>query len=168
MFSLIMANNHLEIPVILILGVATWFGIQRLGFVEFGTAGRLVRHGHFRGLLVSHIEIESLEAKLVGAETPEGCWHILEESVRDFGFHRIEMRFDGRTFLSTPSRLASETSWRIEIPLNGSDYIELSREFSEETAESVVPALTRAIHKAVVKHYPVQPLAARSASAAGD
>jgi len=124
-------------------------------------------HGHFRGLLVSHIEIDNLEGKLSAAETPEECWSVLQKSYRDFGFHRIEMRFAGRTFSSSPCDITPEISWRVEIPLNGSDYIELSRKFSEETAQGVVPELTRAIHKTMVRHYPAHPSAARSASAAG-
>ncbi len=167
MFSLAMANNHLEIPVILIFGVATWFGIQRLGFVEFGTVGRLMRRGHFRNLLASHIEIDLLETKLTLAEAPDDCWRVLEGCYRDFGFYRIEMRFSGRTFSSSPQDLAPDSSWRVEIPLIGSDYIELSREFAEETGQAVVPALSNAIHKALVQRYPAgQAAAARSASAA--
>ena len=164
--SLLPWNNHLEIPVILIFGVATWFGIQRLGFVEFGTVGRMMRRGHFRNLLASHIEIDMLETKLTLAEAPEDCWRVLEDCYRDFGFYRIEMRFAGRTFSSSPRDVSPDSSWRVEIPLNGSDYIELSRQFTEETAQGVVPALTNAIHKALVKHYPAHPPQTCSASAA--
>jgi UDP-GlcNAc:undecaprenyl-phosphate GlcNAc-1-phosphate transferase len=165
-FSLFMAKNHLEVPVILILGVATWFGIQRLGFVEFDTAGRLMANGHFRGLLSSHIAVDSLEDKLTAAETVEDCWHVLEGLYCNFGFYRIEMRFAGRTFSSSPRDLTPDSSWRVEIPLYGADYVELSRDFCEGTAESIVPALARAIHKALIKHYPVEQPSARSTSAA--
>lgn len=154
MFSLAMANNRLEIPVILIFGVAACFGIKRLRYVEFGTARRLVRRGHFRSLLVAHIEVDILRNKLTQSDAPEDCWRVLEQSYRRFGFYRIEMRFEGRTFCSSPRVITAQTTWRVEIPLNGSDYIELSREFTDETAQGVVPALTNAIHKALVRHYP--------------
>jgi UDP-GlcNAc:undecaprenyl-phosphate GlcNAc-1-phosphate transferase len=46
-FSLAMADNHLEIPVIVVFGVVTWIGIQRLGFTEFDTMGQLLIRGSF-------------------------------------------------------------------------------------------------------------------------
>ena len=105
-FSLAMANNHLEIPVILVFGVVTWLGIQRLGFVEFDTAGRLILRGAFRGLLTSHIVLDSLKSRLTAAASTEDCWQILESSYRDLGFCRIHMRFSGCSYLHRLLRLA--------------------------------------------------------------
>ena len=98
MFSLAMANNHLEIPVIVVFGVVTWIGIQHLGIVEFDTVGRLMLRGAFRGLLTSHIVVDSLRVRLNAATTTEECWQILESSYRDLGFCHIYLRFSGSSF----------------------------------------------------------------------
>ena len=43
--SLSMATGRFEVPVLVIFCVAVWIGIQRLGYVDFDTAGRLLLTG---------------------------------------------------------------------------------------------------------------------------
>ena len=132
MFSLAIANNQLEIPVVVVFGVITWIGIQRLGIVEFDTASRLMLRGAFRGLLTSHIVVDSLRTRLAAATTPEECWQILESTYRDLGFCRIHLRFSGSSF-SASSAEPPTLCWRIEIPLLGSDFVELAHHFDSDT-----------------------------------
>jgi UDP-GlcNAc:undecaprenyl-phosphate GlcNAc-1-phosphate transferase len=152
MFSLAMANNHLEIPVILVFGVATWLGIQRLGFVEFDTAGRLMLRGAFRGLLGSHIALDNLKSRLTAAATPEECWHVLESTYRDLGFCRIHMQFSGCSF-STGSSEVPLPVWRVEIPLLGSDYVELAHCFNSDGNPTSLAPLADTLYQTFTSRY---------------
>lgn len=157
-FSLIMANNHLEVPLVIIFGVVTWLGIQRLGFVEFDAVGRLLSRGSFRGLLSSHILIDSLASRLASAETAEECWLILQDFYQDLGFCGVHLRFEGRTFSAgDPSLL----SWCIEIPLLDSDSIVLSHPLDSLADPCHVPVLAEVLHRSFASHYP--PVVAESA-----
>ena len=151
-FSLIMANNHLEIPLVIIFGVVTWLGIQRLGFVEFDAVGRLLSRGSFRGLLSSHIVIDSLEGQLISAESAEECWRVLQNSYEDLGFCRVQLRFRGRTF-STGD--ASALCWRLEVPLMEADSILLSHPIDTLADPCHVAVLADVLRRGFTPHYVV-------------
>ena len=164
MFSLAMANNHLEIPVIVVFAVVTWIGIQRLGFIEFDTAGRLMLRGAFRGLLTSQIVLDSLKTRLNAAATTEECWKVLESSYRDLGFCRVQMCFSGASF-STGSPDPSTCCWSVEIPLRGSDYVELAHHFDCDEHCAGLGFLADALRQSLTSRYASQPQLTRSASA---
>jgi hypothetical protein len=162
MFSLAMANNDLEIPVVVVFGVVTWIGIQRLGFVEFDIASRLMLHGAFRGLLTSHIVLDGFKSRLKAAATAEECWQVLESSYRELGFCRVQMRFSGLSF-STGSTDSSNSCWRVEIPLRGSDFVELAHHFDCDEHRASLAALADALRQSLTSRYAMQPQLARSA-----
>jgi UDP-GlcNAc:undecaprenyl-phosphate GlcNAc-1-phosphate transferase len=156
MCSLFMANNHLEVPVVLIFGVATWMGIQRLGYIEFGIAGRLIRQGSFRGLLNSQIALDAFETKLMAARTPGECWRVLETTYGEFGFCRVEMRLGGHTYTAGDLKMKAavgEGCWHIAIPLLSSDYVEFTRYFEADKAQNVVPELVNLIRSTLTERH---------------
>jgi len=161
MFSLAMANNHLEIPVIVVFGVVTWLGIQRLGIAEFDTAGRLMLRGAFRGLLTSHIHLDSLKARLAKAESTEECWQILAATYRDLGFCHIRLHLAGSSF-STGS--PDHPYWRVEIPLHGADFIELAHPFDSANHQAGLATLADALRQTLTARNLAAPLT-RSAAA---
>ena len=95
-FSLFVSNRNMSGFIIVAFCMTTWIGVQHLGYVEFGVAGRLFIDGAFRRLLNSHISIETLEQNLTEASTPEDCWKVLRRSYREFGFYRIEVQMIGQ------------------------------------------------------------------------
>ena len=102
MFSLVVMNRNMSGLIILAFCMTTWIGVQHLGYVEFGVAGRLFIDGAFRRLLNSHISIENLEESLTAASTPEDCWNVLRQCYREFGFYRIEVQMAGSNFRNAP------------------------------------------------------------------
>lgn len=166
MFSLAMANNNLEIPVVIVFGVATWIGIQRLGFVEFDIAGRLMLQGAFRGLLTSHIALDSLKSRLTTAATTEDCWDILQSSYRELGFCRVQMHFSGLSF-STGSPDPQNCCWRVAIPLRGSDFVELAHHFDCDEYRTGLASLADALRQSLTSRYTTQPRLAGSAGVGG-
>jgi UDP-GlcNAc:undecaprenyl-phosphate GlcNAc-1-phosphate transferase len=154
--SLCMSNNQLEIPVIVIFGVATWFGVQRLGYVEFDTAGRLLLQGSFRQLISSQIALRNFESKLAAASSPDDCWNVLQELSREFGLCYLEMRLLGRAYTTKPALCPEQERWHLEIPLSGGDYVLMAHEFNAMDGHNIVvsvPDMVRGILEAKRKAF---------------
>jgi UDP-GlcNAc:undecaprenyl-phosphate GlcNAc-1-phosphate transferase len=144
--SLLVMNRNLSGFIILAFCMTTWIGIQHLGYVEFGVAGRLFIDGAFRRLLNSHISIENFEASLAAASTPEDCWMVLRRWHREFGFYQIEVQMAGRKF-----RECAETppfrSWKVTVPISSVSYVELSRAFGPAQQHHVVASFVDVLRK---------------------
>lgn len=141
MFSLSLASHYFEFPAILIFCVAAWIGIQRLGFVEFDTAGKMILQGSFRKLLNSYIWLRKFESRLERANTPDECWTILKSTFREFGFYQIQMQLAGNSYAATIGAVDKPESfraWRVEIPVSHNDYVRLTREFESNTNDNAV------------------------------
>jgi UDP-GlcNAc:undecaprenyl-phosphate GlcNAc-1-phosphate transferase len=122
-FAILMMNANMQgLIIILFCGVA-WIGIQHLGYVEFGVAGRMFVEGAFR--------------------------RVIESSSKQFGFHTIDMSIAGRRY-EYRNGGCPQRSWQVKIPLsNHEDYIELTREFETVSEHNVVAPYADAVRRAV-------------------
>ena len=135
--SLCMMTTNLEGPAIVLFCVVTWMGVQHLGYVEFGVAGRMFVEGAFRRMLHTNIALKMFEDRLRAANSIDSCWAIIEESAKDFGFHAVSMKFNGYEN-SYVGEGTLENSWQVRIPISAYDVIELVREFEASSQQSVV------------------------------
>ena len=146
-FSLSMASNYFEVPVILVFCVAAWAGIRHLGYVEFDTAGRMLMQGSFRNLLNAHITLRSFESKLSAANTPDECWTVLKNTYRDFGFYQVRLQLAGSYYTENAGAPDPSRIWRVEIPLSDNDYVYLIREFDSAAKHNAVALFADALRK---------------------
>ena len=135
--AVLMMNNGFEGLVILLFCVAAWIGIQHLGYVEFGVAGRMFVEGAFRRHLNTNVALKVLQERLSKAATPDDCWTVIQDSAKDFGFHTVEMSLAGRAYQYRNGG-CPERSWVVRIPLSSVDFVELTREFDTPAEHSVV------------------------------
>lgn len=145
-FSLVMMNQNMSGLIILLFCLTTWIGLQHLGYVEFGVAGRLLVDGAFRRLLNSHISIENLEERLTKASTAEECWSVLRRAYREFGFHRIEVAMAGRKH-GESAEVSPSQSWKVTVPIAASSYVELHRRFGPAQQHQVVAEFVDVLQK---------------------
>jgi len=144
--SLVVTNRSFSAFIILAFCMTTWIGVQHLGYVEFGVAGRLLIDGAFRRLLNSHISIENLEESLAAASTPEDCWNVLRRHYREFGFYRIELQMAGQK-LSDCAEMQPLQSWKVTVPISDISYIELHRGFGPAQQHQVVASFVDVMRK---------------------
>lgn len=144
--SLVVANRNVSGFIILAFCMTAWIGVQHLGYVEFGVAGRLLIDGAFRRLLNSHISIENLEDSLTAASTLDDCWNVLRLFSREFGFHRIDMRIGGRS-LSECAELQPLDSWKVTVPISEISFVELYRSFGPAQQHQVVASFVDVIRR---------------------
>jgi UDP-GlcNAc:undecaprenyl-phosphate GlcNAc-1-phosphate transferase len=144
--SLLMMNQNFEGVVVVLFCAATWIGVQHLGYVEFGVAGRMFVEGAFRRLLNSQIALQVVEQKLQSAHTPDECWDVIQESAKEFGFHSVEMAIAGRRYGYQDGSRA-DGSWYVRIPLSNSEFVELTREFDCSGQHNVVVPYAEAVRR---------------------
>lgn len=148
-FSLSMASDYFEVPIILVFCIAAWIGIRHLGYVEFDTAGRMLMQGSFRNLLNAHITLRSFESKLSAANTPDECWTTLKNAYRDFGFYQVRLQLAGRYYTETAAKPDPARIWKVEIPLSETDYVHLIREFDSAANHNTVALFADVLRNAL-------------------
>jgi UDP-GlcNAc:undecaprenyl-phosphate/decaprenyl-phosphate GlcNAc-1-phosphate transferase len=148
-FSLSMASDYFEVPVILVFCIAAWIGIRHLGYVEFNTAGRMLMQGSFRNLLNAHITLKTFECKLSAAKTPDECWTILKNTYRDFGFYQVRLQLAGCYYTENAGKPDPSRIWKVEIPLSDHDYVHLVREFDSAAKHNTVAPFADILRKAL-------------------
>ncbi len=64
------AQDQYKGLIILVFCAAAWIGVQHLGYVEFGVAGRMFAGGAFRKHLNNQIALRTFEEALAAAAPP--------------------------------------------------------------------------------------------------
>ncbi|HVX65313.1 MAG TPA: MraY family glycosyltransferase [Bryobacteraceae bacterium] len=110
--------------------LAAWWGVRRLGYVEFGIAGKLIVPTNFLRLISAQIRLRSLQDELSRAETLDQCWQAIAAASRDFGFARVVLRLAGTNrdeWLRTPA--SPSGCWMLRVPLSDTDYVNVGNDF---------------------------------------
>ena len=109
--------------VIVLVCLASWLGIQHLGYNEFSTARRAVLGGAFRTVLSAHLALDAFEREVHSNITLQQCWDLLYTTYPQFGFSGIEFQLD-----DVIHRWGINTGWQVRIDFPGHGYISLWRE----------------------------------------
>ena len=152
--SLLMMDRHVSGAVIIIFCVVTWIGVQHLGYIEFGTAGRMFLDGAFRRMLNSQISLQTYQEQLIAAPTPEGCWEVILDACKDAGFHRVEMTLAGRAF-EWQDGVNPMNTWDVTIPISDSDYVRLTRSFGGGPEPNIIAPFADLLRHALAPKLPV-------------
>jgi UDP-GlcNAc:undecaprenyl-phosphate/decaprenyl-phosphate GlcNAc-1-phosphate transferase len=146
--SLTMAYDKLAGAVLILFAIATWTGIHRLGYAEFGAARRMLTDGALRTQLSSRVAIRSFEKQLEAAETADQCWEIIRAASRQFGFDPVTLYFAGRVFEYTTGTCRDQV-WTLRMPLSPTDYLEIGREFGQSDRYPIVGPFAESIRRAL-------------------
>jgi UDP-GlcNAc:undecaprenyl-phosphate GlcNAc-1-phosphate transferase len=124
--------------VIVLFCVGVWVGIHRLGYAEFGIAGRIIRAGTLHQLLNAHVSLRGLEATLRSAPDLDTCWSAISGVCGEFGFDDVEFSVAGAKYSNSGSRAGAGT-WAIVIPLGSGSWILLRRSDNASTSPLLAP-----------------------------
>ncbi|HEX4750167.1 MAG TPA: MraY family glycosyltransferase [Bryobacteraceae bacterium] len=133
LLALVLANHGQEVLVLGIFCLAVWIGVQRLQYVEFNVAARLLSQGWLQHTVNAQILLRNFEARLNEAETPEQCWTVLRDSYRSFGFVEIFAQFGSKTFCEFPQ--VEPRSWCVDIALGPESRVTLGARQSKNSQE---------------------------------
>ena len=124
--------------VIVLFCAGTWIGIQHLGYIEFGVAGRMFVDGAFRRLLTHQIALRGLQDKLATAQSPDECWATIRETYEEFGFLEVQLNLAGRHYSERVDDMDRADCWTMSVPLSDSDDVKLTRQFGPGRQHMVV------------------------------
>ena len=128
---------HLGGLIIVLFCSLSILGIRRLDYVEFRTAGQILRQGRILQMMQGEIHLQSFRAAMGEAKTLEDCWSIVREACEEMDFCSVRMTIHGRSFQETFRLPIDDPSWQIRVRLNNEGQIILTR-----SDESISPALT--------------------------
>jgi UDP-GlcNAc:undecaprenyl-phosphate GlcNAc-1-phosphate transferase len=145
-------NTNLSGIVLVIFCAVTWIGVQQLGYVEFGTAGRMFIDGDFRRQLSSQVAIQSFADQLRSADTVDDCWAIISRTSREFGFPYVALCLAGQ-FFEQGHGGDLDQYWILRVPLSGADFIEVAREFGQTDYCPVISSFVEALRKSLAPKF---------------
>jgi len=124
--------------VIVLFCAGTWIGIQHLGYIEFGVAGRMFVDGAFRRLLTKQIALRGLQHKPTTAQSPAECWATIRETYEEFGFLEVQLNLAGFHYSERVDDMDRADCWTMSVPLSDSDDVKLTRKFGPGRQHMVV------------------------------
>jgi UDP-GlcNAc:undecaprenyl-phosphate GlcNAc-1-phosphate transferase len=145
------AEREIAAALLVLFCAAAWLGIQHLGYVEFGIAGRLAVPSTFFRMLDSQLRLRALEDELARAASAGECWDAIRGASRDFGFARVIMRLAGDTRDERLRETASPSNcWMLRVPLSHIDYVNIGHEFASPV-EPMILAKFAGVLRAVLE-----------------
>jgi len=140
------AQNQFAGVVLVLFCASAWIGVQSLGYVEFGVAGRMFFKGAFLRVLSSQIAVQHFWKELAAASDPEDCWQTVCHASEEFGFSDVHIVIAGREYTLGLADEAPIHCFTIRIPLGNGDYVQLARELESLTLPPTAVPFIEALH----------------------
>jgi len=144
--SLAMMNDTFAGLVLIFFCITTCVGIQHLGYVEFGTVGRMFRDGSFRRQLTGELAVLGLIESLKSATSPDDCWVVIRDVSGEFGFCDVRLFLGGQLFEHC-HYVSLSASWTMNVPLSDTNFIELNREFHRSDHATAISLFADVVRK---------------------
>jgi UDP-GlcNAc:undecaprenyl-phosphate GlcNAc-1-phosphate transferase len=148
-FSLLEQVAHAQFGglIVIVFCAVAWIGIQHLGYLEFGTAARMLMEGAFRRLLSSQLTVRGVQDALTAASTTDECWTAIRNAAKEFGFSEVEMSLAGRHYFERVAGNEPGHAWRADIPISEADGVILTAEFASEVQPATLAPFAATIRQ---------------------
>ncbi len=93
-----LADNRFSGLILVIFCLGAWWGVRKLGYVEFAAAHRVLWGGAWRRLLTEQIHLTQLSESIRAARTPFECWQALRDAAPGLGVVKLRLYLAGETF----------------------------------------------------------------------
>jgi len=150
--------------VLVLFAGVTWVGLQQLGYVEFGAAGRLLRQSRLRGLVAGEVAVEKFGKELRAAGTEEEIWGVLRRWGQELGFAEAELWMNGKR----RRERWGEKRWEITATLENGAVVVLGCQAGQARLETVGPFVERLRTGLVERSEGREAAAARRVAVSGD
>ena len=125
-------------PILVLFCAVTWLGIQHLGYLEFGTASRMLIAGAFRRLLNAQLALNEYEQELKDAATEDECWDVVSRNCRNFGFTAARLHLAGQHSSDPRSFPEDGSGWTIRIVTSSGSVVLLHRPHGADSNSTMV------------------------------
>jgi UDP-GlcNAc:undecaprenyl-phosphate GlcNAc-1-phosphate transferase len=128
---------HLGGLIIILFCSLSIIGIRRLDYVEFRTAGQVLRQGRILEMMQGEIHLQNFRTAMSEAKTLDDCWNVVRGACEEMDFCSVRMTIQGKSFQETFRLSIDDPTWQIRFRLKDEGQIILTR-----SDESISPALT--------------------------
>ena len=115
----------------------SWFGINRLGYVEFSAARRMLSKTTFFRVLQDEIYLQNLGQSLSKAESLDHLWELIRIALRSLQFSSIQMNLNGHAFGDS----IPKAPWQLTLSLGSKGHLSLTRSLEGKTPNLMMPVL---------------------------
>ncbi|MBI1357417.1 MAG: hypothetical protein GC160_24010 [Acidobacteria bacterium] len=146
----VVKSGQLQGLVVFAFCVTAWFGINRLGYHEFGVAGKMLLNGTFQKRIRGELELRRFSERLGTAEALEDYWCAVRDEARSLGFRSVELEFGTALFRERFDNVKGKgPGWTIETVVNGGGLIRLERPYSATPLLAPAEALAMTLNRGV-------------------
>ena len=92
------SGRNFHLPIVIFFCVLVFFGIQRLNYVEFRAARKILFGSSMRRAVQDEIYLHELDQALLQADCFEVWWSIVRNTCRELHFYSARFEYNGRTF----------------------------------------------------------------------
>ncbi len=128
---------HLGGLIIILFCSLSILGIRRLDYVEFRTAGQILRQGKILQMMQGEIHLQNFRTAMSEARSLDDCWATIRKACEEMDFCSVRMTVYGQSFGETFRLPIDDPTWQIRVRLKNDGQIVLTR-----SDESISPALT--------------------------
>ena len=147
-------HGHFGGLVMVLFCAAAWTGIQRLGYLEFHLAGRLIHPRTFRRVVDAQFRLSSLESTLAAASTVDECWSAVRSASQVLGFQHLSMRLDHTIYKESFNKSVPSTCWTVHIPLSDAEFVDLGHGFQDAVPPMVIGPFVDLLKRALEPKLP--------------
>ncbi len=155
-FSLLLSVVHGRYAgaVMVVFCAAAWAGVQRLGYLEFHLAGKLIHPRTFRRVVDAQFRLSTLEATLKAAETVDECWTVVRGTSQELGFQHLAMRLDHTVYEDWLTQNGRRECWTVHIPLSETEFVKLGHGFENAVPPMVVGPFAEVLRRVLEPKLP--------------
>jgi UDP-GlcNAc:undecaprenyl-phosphate GlcNAc-1-phosphate transferase len=142
-------GNQMGGAVVLVFCAATWIGVSHLGYLEFGTARRMLFAGDFRRALDVQLRLQTLEQKLSSDKSFQECWGTIVDACRAFDFVEVKMQLPGMMFHERLQDSNGDLTWALQLQLPDHGLISFTRVHESTVLNVGVASFVDTVRKAM-------------------
>ncbi len=146
-------RTDLTLPIIVVFCFLVLVGIDRLGYVEFAAARKVLTHTVWRRTVQDHIFLEELNHNLLNADTLDQWWNVVTHACRKLDFTSAHMELNGYSFSEQFSGDPEDVTCRIDLDLGENGYLLLTR--SSDEAPPNMMAVLKQLQSSIKELSPV-------------
>ncbi len=134
--ALVVSMNQRQLgwPMLIIFLALVILGINRLGYIEFSAARKLLSRSSLRRAVLEEIQLHELKTALADVRTVEGCWHVVRITCRDLHFVSAHLQVNGTEFFEQFSEVPEISGCEIELTLGHQSWLVLKPSCEESSS----------------------------------
>jgi len=133
------SNGPVSALILLLFCGTAVAAVNYLGYSEFAWAVKMVLRGNLGRILASQLDLHALKSAISHTATPAACIDVVVASIENLGCYVTRIRF--AEHVGGSRSVPGSSGWTMRVPLGDGDFVELTREFGDNSSSAHVGPL---------------------------